>query len=253
MIVAPRMMDTNPVFASGRSNPYGNRLRELLDNPESIAQTPGYKFMLDQGLQGVNRSNSAQRGSGNVLAALMKYGSGLAATERGNEIDRLGRLEGQAGQYDLGAEANRLTGVRDSNNYSLNSTRNANDLALGTRSADTADKRVDYDYSIAGRNSDNTRNANDQQFGLGMYRAGNDFTLGSEQNANTAQNNWWNHQSNSEQNANSAAANANAYSIANGRNDIDWFNAGTNRGQAQSQDWWNPQRQARMPLTRRIA
>lgn len=232
---------------------YANDLRRLLDDPSAIAQTPGYKFMLDQGLQGVGRSNSAQRGSGNVLAALMKYGSGLAATERGNEIDRLGRLEGQAGQYDLGAEANRLTGVRDANAFSLGSTRNANDFALGNRAADTADKRVDYDYSIAGRNSDNTRNANDQQFGLGMYRAGNDLELGHESNANTLQNNWWNRQSNAEQNNNTAAANANNYSVNQGRNAIDWFNAGTNRGQAESQDWWNPQRQARMPLTRRIA
>lgn len=216
------------------ANAYENQLLQLLQNPGSFSGSPGYQFALDQGLQGVNRSNSRQRGSGNALAALTKYATGLATQDYGNQVDRLGRLSGQQQQYELGSEANRLTGARDANNFTL-----------GNRAADTADKRTEYDYSLGNRQADNTRTANDQQFGLGMYRAGNDYALGSEQNANTAQNNWWNHQSNTEQNANTAASNQNAYSLG-------MFNAQTARGQAQSQDWWNPQRQARMPVTRRI-
>lgn len=240
-LVAPRMMfqqgqqqDQQGGNPGAGGNPYQNQLAQLLQDPGSFSGTPGFQFARDQALQGISRSNSRQRGSGNVLAALADRSQGMAMQDYGNQRDFLGRMTGQQQQYDLGAEANRLTGARDANNYSLGSQQNTN----------TAQKNA-WDYSLGSQANTNTANANNQQFGLGMYRAGNDYDLGSQQNANTAQNNWWNHQANSEQNANSAASNQNNYNV-------NMYNAQTNRGQAQSQDWWNPQRQARQPLTQRI-
>lgn len=80
--------------ASLRTNPYESRLNALLDNPNSIANTAGYKFELDQGQQALARSAAAKgmTGSGNTLAALLEHGQGLAATRRGQEVDRLSSL-----------------------------------------------------------------------------------------------------------------------------------------------------------------
>lgn len=228
---------------------YGNALKDLLSNPGSFQGTPGFQFALDQGLGAVNRSNSRMRGSGNALAALTNYASGLATQDYGNQVDRLGRLQGQEQQYDLGQESNRLTGARDANNFTLGSQQNANTLRLGlgqnenaaTANANTAQRNA-WDYSLGRQQNQNTANANDQQFGLGMYNANNNFALGSQQNQNTANNNWWNYQLGGQQNANTAANNQNNYNLGTGRNAIDWYNAGTNRGQAQSNAWLGAQR-----------
>lgn len=80
--------------ATLRANPYEARLSALLDNPDSIANTAGYKFEMDQGQQALARSAAAKgmTGSGNTLAALLEHGQGLAATRRGQEVDRLSSL-----------------------------------------------------------------------------------------------------------------------------------------------------------------
>ena len=80
--------------ATLRANPYEARLNSLLDNPDSIANTAGYQFELGQGQQALARSAAAKgmTGSGNTLAALLEHGQGLAATRRGQEIDRLGNI-----------------------------------------------------------------------------------------------------------------------------------------------------------------
>jgi len=226
---------------------YGNQLKKLLTDPSSFSGSPGYQFALKQGLDSVNASNSAMRGSGNVLAALTQYGTGLAQQDYGNTVDRYGRLLGQEQGYDinqgnvantatananslaLGTEANRLTGLRNANDFTLGqgqnanaATRNANDLTLGQ-----------------GQNA-NTARANDQQFGLGMYRAGNDYNLGMTNAGNTAQKNWWDYNLGGQQNNITAANNQNNFNVNQGRNAIDWFNANTNRGTAASNsnlDW----------------
>ena len=90
-------------------NQFKGRLNSLMANPDSIANTESYKFRLGQGQQALQRSAAAKGmlGSGNVLAALMDYGQGMASTEYGNEFDRL--LKASQGQdtYNLGvANAN---------------------------------------------------------------------------------------------------------------------------------------------------
>ena len=170
---------------------YGNELRKYLTDPAAFKGSPGYQFALDQGAQAIQRQNSAQRGSANVLAELMKYGSGLAAQDYGNTVDRLGRLAGQEQQYDL-----------------------------GLRSNETARRGQDFDYS------------------LGTFRANTDRGLGLGQLA--GQN--WQRAADYDINRRRLGLDASAQGD---RNAIDWFNARTNRGRAQSDDWWNQDRSTR--------
>ncbi len=146
--------------------PAANRLRELIDNPDSFTGSPGFTFARDQGLKAAERAMSRTRGSGNALAELTRLGTGYAAQDYGNTVDRLRGIVSDENQFALGTEANRIA-----------STRASNDFTLGNRAAD------------------NTRRANDQSYGLGLYRAGNDFTLGSRaaNNADTRTSlDWWN-------------------------------------------------------------
>lgn len=85
-------------------NPYEQRLIELMNSPDSIADTNAYKFRFNQGQQALERS-AAARGmlnSGNTLAALADYGQGAASQEYGNEFNRLASLVGQRNQFNLG-------------------------------------------------------------------------------------------------------------------------------------------------------
>lgn len=79
-----------------------NQYQRLLQDPNAIQQTAGYKFALDQGNQAINRSAAAKGmlGSGNVLAELAKYGQGLASqqyqTQLGNVQQNLQNQNTQA-------------------------------------------------------------------------------------------------------------------------------------------------------------
>lgn len=86
-------------FSSGLSDAE-QRLKALLDNPESIQQTAGYKFRVGQGQEALERSLGA-RGllrSGNRLQELTKYGQDMASQEYDNQANRLGSLLGNYGQ-----------------------------------------------------------------------------------------------------------------------------------------------------------
>lgn len=72
----------------------------------------------------------------------------------------------------------------------------------------------------------------DQGFGLGMYKAGNDYALGQGGLANQAQGQWYDYDLGKERNGLAAAADQNQYNL-------NWFNADTSRGSAESSDWWN--------------
>lgn len=192
------------------ANPYKDQLDSLLTNPSGYSGSPGFQFAMDSGMQGVERGMSTQRGSGNALAALSKYGTGLAQQDYGAQVDRLGKLSGQEQSYDLGLGQNQNT-----------ATRNANDLTLG--------------------NAQNVNNANrnNNDMNLGMYRAGNDFSLGQATNATNLQRNYWDNQNNQQQNANNAANNQNNYNSNMYRNQTDQYNAVTNRGNGQSSNYLN--------------
>jgi len=83
--------------------PYQQNLQELLTNPSSITQDPGYQFAQQQGEQAINRS-AAARGmldSGGVLAELAKFGQGLATQQVGQRANLLSQALGQAQNFGL--------------------------------------------------------------------------------------------------------------------------------------------------------
>lgn len=75
-------------------NWYETRLKSLMDNPDSIANTGAYKFAFNQGQEALNRQLAAKGmlNSGNRMYELTKFGQGLASQQYGQEMDRLGNL-----------------------------------------------------------------------------------------------------------------------------------------------------------------
>mgnify|MGYP001788250648 FL=1 len=70
------------------------QMSNLLANPNSITQDPGYQFGLDQGVQGVDRS-AASKGSlysGATLKALQRYGTDYGTTKLNDTFNRLGSV-----------------------------------------------------------------------------------------------------------------------------------------------------------------
>lgn len=112
------------------SNPYEERLVQLMNNPDSISDTNAYRFRFNQGQQALERS-AAARGmlnSGNTLAALADYGQGAASQEYGDEFNRLSSAVGQRNQYNVGrmGVANQELGIRQQGVSDLGNRYNAN-------------------------------------------------------------------------------------------------------------------------------
>lgn len=95
---------------SAPTNEYENKLRSLMSNPNSIADSGAYKFAFNQGQQALERSAAAKgmTGSGNVLAELAKYGQDMAAQQYDTEANRLASLSSAKDQFQLGRESNAL-------------------------------------------------------------------------------------------------------------------------------------------------
>lgn len=71
---------------------YQNKLKTLVDDPGSFSSSPFYKFAYDQGLNALQRKGSVR--SGNKLAALMKYGQGMASQAYFPQANLLSTLSG---------------------------------------------------------------------------------------------------------------------------------------------------------------
>ena len=89
---------------------YRGQLSELMSNPGSMSTSPLYQSMVDQGMNMVNRTASAngQLGSGNRLADLMKQGQQTAAQYYFPQQQALAGLSGisnDSGNRALGAES----------------------------------------------------------------------------------------------------------------------------------------------------
>lgn len=67
------------------------------DPTETLRNTPGYQFQLNQGSEAVARQRSATGGlaSGNTLIALQEYGQGLADQTFNNYLAQIGGVAGQ--------------------------------------------------------------------------------------------------------------------------------------------------------------
>lgn len=203
-----------------------NRLAALLNDPSSFENDPSYQFARDQGLSATARSNSAQRGSGNALAALARYGSGLATQGYNQRVDSLGRIAGQDQQYDLGQQQNAIARLRNHNDFTLGQAqnentriRNANDFTMGTQ-------RNQFDYS------------------LGSQRNANDFTIGTQRNQNDRENNLFNYDLGMGSNYNQFLNNQNQYNLGLQRNATDAYGAQTQRGSTNANNYFNQQRNA---------
>lgn len=97
-IVAPFLNQANA------PDSYESKLNALMANPDSIKDSAAYKFSFDQGKDAVERSAAAKGmlGSGNVLAELTKFGSGLAAQNYNTEANRLAGLATTQKNYLIG-------------------------------------------------------------------------------------------------------------------------------------------------------
>ena len=87
----------------GQQNPwaehqqeFGEKLRGLEADPSSIANTPGYKFALDQGLESLwaKQASTGNTFSGRAMEETMQFGTGLASQMYQSEMDRYGKLSG---------------------------------------------------------------------------------------------------------------------------------------------------------------
>lgn len=88
------------------------RLKNLLDNPDSINQSAAYKFRVGQGQEALQRSLGAKGllNSGNRLMELTKYGQDMASQEYDAQYGRLGNLLGNYSQSWIG-DKNANTGL----------------------------------------------------------------------------------------------------------------------------------------------
>lgn len=75
---------------------YADQLDRLMANPGDLASSPIYKFAQEQGINAIDRAAAAkgQLNSGNRLAELVKFGTGLAGQQFGQQADLLALLSG---------------------------------------------------------------------------------------------------------------------------------------------------------------
>jgi hypothetical protein len=136
--------------ASGSS---GNQLA----GPDYSAfyQSPDYQFRRSEGLNAVQGSAAAQGGlySGNALRAITDYGSGLAASEFGNYVNRQLALAG------MGQAATTQAG-----NAAMTTGTNVSNLLIGQGNARAS--------GIVGQTNAITGGMNDLASLYGMYRGG---------------------------------------------------------------------------------
>jgi hypothetical protein len=74
----------------------GQNALATLQDPNAFQQSPGFNFMQQQGMQGIERSAAARGGaaSGNALKALAQFNTGLAQQDYGNWWNRQAGLAG---------------------------------------------------------------------------------------------------------------------------------------------------------------
>ncbi len=77
---------------------YGQMLLNLIQNPSSVTSQPGYQFMMNQGIQAIDRSaagpNGSGLGSGGEMTDLEQYGQGLADQFYQQQVGTLAQLAG---------------------------------------------------------------------------------------------------------------------------------------------------------------
>jgi len=86
---------------------YAAQLQNLMSNPNSVTQTPGYQFNLSQGLQGLQAQQAAQGRlvSGGALLQGQQFGQNLAQQSYSDQLKTLMALSGASQSPGVGATA----------------------------------------------------------------------------------------------------------------------------------------------------
>lgn len=86
---------------------YAAQLQNLMNNPNSVTQTPGYQFNLAQGLQGLQAQQAAQGRlvSGGALIQGQQFGQNLASQTYNDQLKTLMALSGATQSPATGAAA----------------------------------------------------------------------------------------------------------------------------------------------------
>lgn len=86
---------------------YAAQLQNLMNNPNSVTQTPGYQFNLSQGLQGLQAQQAAQGRlvSGGALLQGQQFGQNLAQQSYQDQLKTLMALSGASQSPAAGASA----------------------------------------------------------------------------------------------------------------------------------------------------
>jgi len=99
-------------FSPYRSQ-YAGQLQNLMNNPNSVTQTPGYQFNLAQGLQGLQAQQAAQGRlvSGGALIQGQQFGQQLASQSYNDQLKTLMTLSGANQSPATGAAAMQSVGA----------------------------------------------------------------------------------------------------------------------------------------------
>jgi len=86
---------------------YASQLQNLMNNPNTVTQTPGYQFNLAQGLQGLQAQQAAQGRlvSGGALLQGQQFGQNLASQTYADQLKTLMALSGAGQSPATGAAA----------------------------------------------------------------------------------------------------------------------------------------------------
>lgn len=179
---------------------FNSLLAQFMENPSSYTQSPGYKFTMDQGLNSATAKLASMGllNSGYGGDQLVRTAGGIAAQGYDNALARMLQGAGMENQYDL-----------------------------GSRAADTSQF-----------NADTSRQSANQNFGLDTLRTANAYDLGMRGLQQQGNKDWWSYQLDSQRNNQNAANAENEWNLGVDRNNANWYNAATNRGQARSDSYY---------------
>ncbi len=164
-------VNTSNRFEPGLSDAEA-RLKNLLDNPDSITQSAAYKFRVGQGQEALQRSLGAKGllNSGNRLAELTKYGQDMGSQEYDAQAGRLGSLLGNYSQSWIG-DKNANTGLFNAQANAWNQAQANNDRTrLGYAEIAGANQRaaLQAQTQTAGRTSSSATPWDHPVYGYGQ-------------------------------------------------------------------------------------
>jgi hypothetical protein len=111
----------------GEQQYYQQMLQQLIANPSSVSQLPGFQFQLQTGSQAVADAMGAKglAGSGNEAAALTTYGQGLASTFYGQQANLLASLSGLTAASSPAQDVNAATGATSASSSQMSQLLNS--------------------------------------------------------------------------------------------------------------------------------